>query len=119
LPMKRKSVDFSLKGRGQKSATLPNAATRLIHVVITADHVIIANVWYVVNAWEGAKAGACRLNKMCKICEFAVISKECESAVECEHCGEIVCKECTREVHLHCGPRGGFDKTMCEHCVKY
>lgn len=56
---------------------------------------------------------------MCKICESAILCEDCDCAVDCEHCGELVCKECTREVHMNCGPRGGFEKTMCENCVKY
>lgn len=53
--MKRKSMDFSSKKRRQTSA---NAATRLIHLVITADHVIFVGLWSAPNAWASAKTGA-------------------------------------------------------------
>jgi len=43
------------KGKGQTSA---NAATRLIHLVITADHVIFVGLWSALNAWASVKTGA-------------------------------------------------------------
>lgn len=62
--------------------------------------------------------GDCHSKRTCKVCEMSVLcGEDCDGATKCEHCHEIVCEECTREVHLHCGPRGGFDKTMCENCV--
>jgi hypothetical protein len=53
--MKRKNMDFSSKERGQRSA---NAATLLIHLVITADHVIFVGLWSALNAWASVKTGA-------------------------------------------------------------
>jgi len=44
-----------------------------------------------------------KCRKECKVCEEKIICKECDIATECEHCRELVCEDCTREVgnHMH------------------